>query len=490
MIPTLTPMRAFEQRHPGCLYIGGTWQRPVGQAALDIVHPASGDVVARVAAAGRGDVDRAVGAAHRAFHHGPWPRLAMAERAAPLRRLAVAIRSRADEIGHAVTLEMGALLSESLAGARAAANLCDYYADLAESVPDREERAWGGGKAYVAQIPVGVVVAIVPWNAPLSLSILKLAPALAAGCTIILKTAPSTPLDALLLAECMDDAGFPEGVVSILPGDNDAGEALLRDERIDKVTFTGSTGVGQHIGAVCGSRVARQALELGGKSAAIVMRDMDAETVARRLAPASMRLTGQACSALTRVLLPRQHAASYTEALVAEFAKLKVGDPYDAATSLAPLALERQRDRVEDYVSSGIAEGATLAYGGRRPEGFERGWYHEPTIFARVSNSMRIAREEIFGPVVSLIEYDGEEEAIAIANDSDYGLYASVYSDDEDAVCRLAGRLRVGNVSRAGLYIDRTLPYGGLKKSGVSREGGIEGLRSFQEVQTIYLPAT
>lgn len=481
--------REFAQRHADRIYIGGGWVRPIDGGRLDVVNPATGAQVASVAAAGPADVTRAVDRAYDSFYKGDWPLLHPSERAGLLRRLGQALRGRAADLGSAVTLEMGALWRETFAGAQAAADLCDYYADLAEALAEPDERSWKGGRAYVRYLPVGVVAAIVPWNAPLSLSILKLAPALAAGCTLILKSAPSTPLDAILLAECLEDAGIPPGVVSILPGDNAVGEALISDPRIDKVTFTGSTAVGRHIGAVCGGRIARQALELGGKSAAIVLPDMDVETAVGQLVAGSMRLTGQACSALTRILVPRRKAADLVDAMAGALGALRPGDPFDAATSLGPLALERQRERVEDYIREGVREGAVLACGGDRPADIGNGFYLHPTLFAHVDNGMRIAQEEIFGPVVCVIPYADEEEAIAIANASSYGLYASIFTHDEDAVWRMAPRLRAGNVSRAGLYIDRTLPYGGLRQSGVAREGGIEGFRSFQEAQTIYLPS-
>lgn len=477
----------FTARHPGKFYIGGEWVSPAIPGMLNIRYPATGERVMDVAAASPADVERALRAASAAVE-GEWPRMAMTERAAVLRRIGAAMRRREKDLAHAVTLEMGATLKETLAGVRATATLFDYYADLAEQLPEQDQRDWTGGRAFVAYRPVGVVAAIVPWNAPLSLSVLKVAPALVAGCAVILKPAPTTPLDAILLAECFEDAAVPPNVVSVLPGGNDVGDALVRDPRIDKITFTGSTAVGRHIGAIAGERIARQALELGGKSAAIVLDDMDPAEIAMRLVPATMRLTGQACSALTRVLVPWHRHDAIVEALTATFGSIKAGDPMADATDLGPLAIERQRDRVEGYIAAGLAAGAKLALGGQRPANIACGWFLEPTIFAQVDNAMTIAREEIFGPVVSVIPYSDEEQAVQIANDSSYGLYASIYSHDEHAVWRLAPRLRAGNVSRAGLFVDRTLPYGGFKQSGVGREGGLEGLRAFQEQQTVYLP--
>src|SRR5690606_16624532 len=251
----------------------------------------------------------------------------------------------------------------------------EYYAGLVEALPGNEARERAGGRAFSVMEPTGVVAAIVPWNAPLNLSVLKLGPALAAGCTAILKPAPSTPLDALILAECFDAAGIPEGVVSVLPGGNDVGERLVRDPRIDKVTFTGSSEVGRRIGAICGERMARVALELGGKSPAIMLEDMDVEDAVARILPGSTMLCGQACSALTRVLVPSRLHDRFVEAFAAALRALRLGDPFDVATDMGPLALERQRRRVESYIALGREEGARLVTGGGRPAGLDRGWY-------------------------------------------------------------------------------------------------------------------
>jgi len=474
-------------RHPDHLFLAGRWTAPLDGDRLEVVDPATEATVATVAGAGPADVARAVAAARAAFDHGPWPRLAPAERAERLRRVAAALRERQSELARALTLEMGATLKVSTASCAGPPGLFDYYADLAERLPEVEPRERKGGEAYSVMEPAGVVAAIVPWNSPFNLSVLKVAPALAAGCSVVLKAAPSTPLDALIFAECLEAADLPEGVISVLPAGNEAGEALVRDAQVDKVTFTGSTAVGRHIARICADRIARVALELGGKSAAILRDDMPVEEAAARLLPGATMLTGQACAALTRVIVPRARHDAFVAAFAAAMAAAQVGDPFDAATDMGPIALARQRDRVEDYIAIGLAEGARLVTGGGRPAHLDRGYYIEPTLFDRVDNRMRIAREEIFGPVISVISCDSEAEAIAIANDSDYGLYASIFTNDEEAFRRLARQLRAGNVARNGVIIDRTLPYGGFKQSGLGREGGVEGLRAFQEQKTVYL---
>jgi acyl-CoA reductase-like NAD-dependent aldehyde dehydrogenase len=473
--------------HTDRLFIGGRWKTPATGETLKVINPATEEIVATVAAAGVEDVDRAVGAARAAFDSGPWPRLSPAERAAKLRIVAAELRRRQPDLARAISVEMGSPLKVTTASVAGPPNLFDYYADMVEALPEAEARERNGGRAFSVMEPAGVVAAIVPWNSPLNLSALKLAPALAVGCSVILKPAPSTPLDALLLAECLEAADFPPGVVSVLPAGNEAADALVRDPRVDKVTFTGSTAIGKHIARVCADRLARVALELGGKSAAIILDDMDVEDVAARLLPGSTMLTGQACSALTRVLVPRRRHDAFVEAFAEAMRRVRIGDPFDPATDMGPIALERQRERVEEYVKIGKAEGARLVTGGGRPNHLNKGYFVEPTLFTDVDNRMRIAREEIFGPVISVIAYDAEDEAIAIANDSDYGLYASIFTHDDDAVWRIGRRLRTGNVAKNAVIVDRTLPYGGYKQSGLGREGGVEGLRSFQEQKIVYL---
>jgi aldehyde dehydrogenase (NAD+) len=478
---------AVKIANPEKLFIGSKWVIPTSRHSLPVVNPATEEVIATVPEASAADVDRAVGAARTAFDQGPWPRLAPAERAAKLRIVADQLRKRLPELARAITLEMGATFKSTIAGCSGPPMLFDYYARLIEELPEIEKRARSGGEAYAVMEPVGVVAAITPWNAPLNLSALKVAPALAAGCTVVLKAAPSTPLDALLFAECLDAADLPEGVISVLPGGNEAGDALIRDHRVDKVTFTGSTAVGKHIARVCSDRVARVALELGGKSAAIILDDMPIDEVVAKLLPASTMLSGQACSALTRVLVPRHRHDEFVEAFASAMSQAKVGDPFDPDTAMGPIAIERQRDRVEHYIAIGRSEGARLVTGGGRPKHLDRGYFIESTLFTGVDNRMTIAREEIFGPVISVLGYEGEEQAIALANDSDYGLYGSIFTNDDAAVWRIGRQLRTGNVAKNAVIVDRTLPYGGFKQSGIGREGGLEGLRSFQELKAVYL---
>jgi acyl-CoA reductase-like NAD-dependent aldehyde dehydrogenase len=336
---------------------------------------------------------------------------------------------------------------------------------------------------------VGVVAAIVPWNAPVTLAAWKLAPALAAGCTVIVKPPPEAPLSNLVLAESLGAAGLPEGVVSVLPGDREAGEHLVTHPGVDKVAFTGSTAAGKRIMALCADRVARVSLELGGKSAAIVCSDADLDVAIARIVGGGMHLSGQVCGAHTRVLVSRDRYDEVVDRAATLAESIPYGDPFDPKTVVGPLVAERQRERVEGYIASAVADGARIAAGGHRPGHLPKGWYVPPTILADVDNGMRVAQEEIFGPVLSFIPFDGEDDAIRIANDSRYGLSGGVWAGDTDRAVGLARRMRTGSVAVNGSYPPFPLvPFGGLKESGLGRELGPEGLASFLEPRSIGLP--
>ncbi len=476
--------------HPDRLFIGGGWVPPASDGAwIDIVSPATEEAVGAVAGATRADVDRAVAAARRAFEHGPWPRMSGAERAAKLRRIADRLQARAADFANAWALQVGIPIANAQAAARHARGCFDYFAKLAETSGFEELRKpAAGGTCVVVREPVGVTVAIVPWNAPLATLLLKVAPALAAGCPVIVKPAPETPLEALLLAECVAEVGLPEGVFSVLPADREVSDYLVRRPEVDKVSFTGSTAAGLHIAAICAGRMARMTCELGGKSAAIVLDDAPVETVVAGIAPTLIGLCGQQCAAFSRILVPRSRQEDIAEALAAAFRSVVIGDPFASGTQMGPLVARRQRDRVCGFIDRGRAEGARLVTGGGRPAHLPKGWFVEPTLFADVDNGMTLAREEIFGPVGVMLAYDNEEEAIAIANDSLYGLSGGVFTPDTDRAYAVARRIRTGNFTQNGRVIDYTLPYGGFKQSGVGREGGIEGLAAFTEVKTVFLP--
>ena len=315
----------------------------------------------------------------------------------------------------------------------------------------------------------------------------KVAPALLAGCTVIMKPAPETPLEAYILAECAEAAGFPHGVVNLVPAHREASDHLISNPGVDKVGFTGSTAAGARIASVCGERIARCSLELGGKSAAIVLDDYDIDTVAKTLAGIITIACGQVCVTLSRVLVSRERHDALVAALKAELEAVKIGDPMDPATMMGPLAMARQLQRVQDYIDIGIKEGATLVTGGQRPAELDTGYYIQPTLFANVENEMTIAQEEIFGPVLCVIPYEDEADAIRIANASNYGLFGAVFTHDNDAAYRIARSIRTGAYAQNAFRLDYFLPFGGFKQSGIGREGGVSGLKAYTETKTILL---
>ena len=484
MIPSVDTMISY----PGQLFIDGAWTSPVGDKVIDVVSPSTEQLFLRVASAQNEDVERAVAAARAAFDHGPWPRMSHAERAGYLREISKQIASRTGDFSDLWTAEVGIVRTISGMVVPAAGHLFDFYASLSDSFAFEERRpAAAGGVGLLVREPVGVVAAIVPWNAPILLMTLKLAAALLAGCTVILKASPEAPGAAYVMAEIMEAIGLPKGVVNVLTADRDVSETLVRHPGVDKVTFTGSSAAGKKIAAICADRVARCTLELGGKSAAVIFDDYDLDKAADTLAGAACLNTGQICASLTRVIVSQDRHDAFVEAMASRFASTQVGDPFDAASQMGPLATAQHRDRVEGYIARGQAEGAMLATGGGRPRHLDRGFYVEPTLFGRVDNNMIIAREEIFGPVVSVIPARDEQEALEIANDSVFGLNASVFTNDNDRAYAAARVLRSGTVGHNSFQSDFTIAFGGFKQSGIGREGGVDGLLPFLETKTVIL---
>jgi betaine-aldehyde dehydrogenase len=347
----------------------------------------------------------------------------------------------------------------------------------------------GGGVGLLVQEPVGVVAAVVPWNGPGLIGAYKTAPALLAGCTVVLKMPPEAPSVGYVFGETAEAIGLPAGVLNVVTAGRAASEALVRDRDVDKVTFTGSNAVGRSIAAVCADRLARVTLELGGKSAALILDDYDLAEAARILADSARVLSGQVCYATTRLIVDRSRHDAFVEALTSSFGGLRVGDPFDAESQMGPVISARQRERIEGCIARGSREGARLAAGGGRPAHLERGFFVEPTVFADVDNRSAIAQEEIFGPVLAVIPADGEADAVAKANDSIYGLNAAVFTHDTDRAYAVARRLRSGTVGHNGVRTDATIAFGGFKHSGIGREGGVEGLRPFLESKTVLLDA-
>lgn len=479
-------------KHPRRFYIGGEWVEPATQDTIDVLNCATEEVVATVAKAGSEDMRRAVAAARDAFDNGPWPRMTPQERAVVLEKFAERLEALNDTFAAGWSIESGIVykVAQPRIG-QFIGQAFRVYSAMAHSFQFSEpHRSMTGHQGYRVYEPVGVVAVIVPWNGPAALLAYKVAPALLAGCTVVIKPSPEAPTSALLFAELADEIGLPPGVVNVLTADRDVSEELVTNPAVDKITFTGSTAAGRRIASLAGDRIARITLELGGKSPALVLDDYDVEAAARTLGGSYFGyMTGQVCHSLTRIIVPRAKHDRMVEALSAIAQRIVLGDPFDPATTSGPLANGRQRDHVERMVAQGVAEGAKLATGGRRPPHINRGFFFEPTVFGNVDNAMTIAQQEIFGPVLSVIPADDEAAAIRMANDTPFGLNATVFTDDHDRAMRVARQLRTGTVGHNGPRTDFGIGFGGFKQSGIGREGGTEGLLAFLESKTIVMDA-
>jgi acyl-CoA reductase-like NAD-dependent aldehyde dehydrogenase len=475
------------------LFIGGDWVGPESDATIDVISPATEEVIGRVPDASPADIDRAVAAARAAFDDGPWPTMTPAQRAEVLVRVSQALQARATDLADTISSENGSPKSWSLMGQVLSATMVlDTYVRLATEYEWVDKRQGAlGAPVVVRRAPVGVAAGIIPWNVPLFITALKLGPAMVAGCPIVLKPAPETPLDAYVFAEAVIDAEVPPGVINVVPAGRENSEHLVRHPGVDKVSFTGSSAVGAHIGEICGGQLKRFTLELGGKSAAIVLDDVEVDDqMLSELVMSGLMNNGQVCGAQSRVLVSQSRYDEVVEALGHAVGSLKVGDPLDESVQIGPLVAERQRERVEGYLASGKEQGATVVTGGGRPSDLDKGWYVEPTVFSGVRNDMKIAREEIFGPVLSVIPYGSEDDAVSIANDSDYGLCGSVWTSDPAHGEQVAARVRTGVVAiNSSMILDFNSPFGGFKRSGMGRELGPEGIDPYTELQSIILPA-
>jgi aldehyde dehydrogenase (NAD+) len=463
-------------------YIDGAWVDPAASSTLGIVNPATEEVFAQISLGSAPDVDRAAKAARRAF--ATYSLTSVEQRLSWLAKIIEGFKARLPELARMMTLEMGAPIT--FATQRQATVALFHFEEAARVLASYkfEERM---GNGIVRREPIGVCGLITPWNWPLNQVASKVAPALATGCTVVLKPSEIAPLSAMLFAEIVDEAGLPAGVFNLVNGDGPTvGEAIAAHPEIDMVSFTGSTTAGVRVAKLAADTVKRVAQELGGKSANIILADADLKTAVIQGVHACYTNGGQNCQSPTRMLIPRaQRDAAFAAAREA-VATIRVGDPLDPASTMGPLVSQAQFEKVQDLIQSGVDEGATLVAGGTgRPAEVNRGYYVRPTVFGDVTPHMKIAREEIFGPVLSIMSYDTEDEAIEIANDTPFGLAGFVQSSDRDRARAVANRIRAGRVYLNGAPFDRSLPFGGYKQSGNGREFGVFGFEEYLEVKAI-----
>lgn len=472
------------------LFIGGKWTEPSTDQVIEVRCPATGEYVGKVPLASAADVDAAVAAARAAFDNGPWPTTPPKDRAAVLAKAAQLLEERKAHFAKLLADETGQppMTIETMHWMGTMGALNFFAGPAVDQVKWREIRNGSYGQTIVHREPIGVVGAIVAWNVPLFLAINKLGPALLAGCTVVLKPAAETPLTANALADVLAEAGLPEGVLSVVPGGVETGQALTSNPDVDLFTFTGSSAVGKEIGKRAAELLKPCTLELGGKSAAIMLEDVDLASAVPMMVFSGIMNTGQACVGQTRILAPRSRYDEIVEAISNFVQVLPVGTPSDPAAQIGSLISEKQRARVEGYIAKGIEEGARLVCGGGRPEGLENGFFVQPTVFADVDNQMTIAQEEIFGPVLAIIPYDTEEDAIKIANDSVYGLAGSVWTSDIPRGIKISEKIRTGTYAINWYAFDPCCPFGGYKNSGIGRENGPEGVEHFTQQKSVLMP--
>ena len=473
------------------LFIGGEWVAPSSGQKITVISASTEEVIGSVPEAQEADVDAAVSAARSAFADPDgWPSWSPEDRAAAMERFADALDKRIPEIAHAISSQNGMPLATSTQfEASFPALLLRYYAGvIREATFESEHPHLMGGRTVVRREPIGVVGAIVPWNFPQSLAAFKYAPALAAGCTLVIKPSPETVLDSIPLAEAVKEAGIPPGVINFVPGGREIGAYLVSHPGVDKISFTGSTAAGRIIGETCGRLLRPVTLELGGKSAAIILDDaeLDLETMGQNLFQATLLNNGQTCFLGTRILAPQGRYDEVVDVFSALAESLKVGNALEESTQVGPMASSAQRERVESYIAKGRSEGARLVTGGGRPADQDKGWFVEPTIFADVDNNHTIAQEEIFGPVLSLIRYTDEADAVRIANDSEYGLGGSVWTRDRERGLGVARRVQTGTIGINQYLPDPKAPFGGVKASGLGRELSPEALTHYQQYKSIF----
>jgi len=487
---TVNTAPELDVRIPGMdeVFIGGSWQTPATDAKFDVIMPSTEEVIAQVADPSPADVDAAVEAARKAFDEGPWPSMSMEERIEVCTRLADELEARLDDMNRAWTFEAGAPKAHGdMINSGAGTLVWRYALEQAAKIELEEHRTSIMGEALIRRMPIGTVAGILTYNGPVVLMGMKIIPGLLAGNTMIIKHAPESPLTSRLVAEAVEAANFPEGVISVLSAGTEATQHLVSHDGVDMVHITAGTEIAKDVVKRTADRLARTALELGGKSPAIICDDADLDQVLATLVDGACGFNGQVCVALSRVLVSRNRYEEVVEAMAKAYDDIVVGDPFDEATQRGPLAVKRAVERCEYFVARAQEEGAKVVAGGGRPDHLDKGYYFAPTLIRDVDNSMQIAQDEIFGPITCVIPYDDIDDAVRIANDTKFGLAASVYSADEDQALDIARRIRAGGVAINLAGVTLCEPFGGVKQSGWGRECGTEGILEFTDIQQILL---
>ncbi|MFZ2238842.1 MAG: aldehyde dehydrogenase [Gordonia amarae] len=477
------------------LFIDGAWVKPQSSQTIPVISPVTEEEIATIPDGGTADIDAAVAAARTAFDSGPWPRMSHRERAEVLKRVADELDKRTDDMAEAMVAEMGSPITQAKFGqVPVTSELLRYYAENVDSYEWETRRPTynalnDGFDVMVQQAPYGVVAAIPPWNGPQICGMMKYAPALLTGCTIVVKPSPEASLNYVGFAEAFEAAGIPNGVFNVVTGGVETSKYLVSHPDVDKVAFTGSVEVGRSIGEACATLMRPVTLELGGKSAAIIRDDADLDDAIERLLGQMFFVSGQACNAPSRILASANRYEEVVDAFVAAVDKLPLGLPTDADTVVGPMANQAQKERVQRYVEIGKGEGAKVALGGGVPDGFDKGWFVDKTVFRDVDNSMRIAQEEIFGPVLCIIKYEDDEDALRIANDSSLGLAGSVWTADVQKGYEMAGALRSGALGVNNHGFDPATPLAGRKNSGIGCERGLEAVYDYVTPRAILVPS-